>query len=63
MPPPAWDVLPLLHRVAETGALDEAREAAHELVRGAERALERVHGDIDHDRLRAIARATVDRDS
>ena len=60
--PPADEVLPLLARVAATGALDEAREAARELVRRAEETLDRIHGDLDTAPLRMVVRGVVDRD-
>ena len=61
--PPADEVLPLLHRVAATGALDEARETARDLVRRAEEELDRIAGDIDTAPLRMVVRGVVDRDS
>ncbi|MGI9116046.1 MAG: polyprenyl synthetase family protein [Gaiellales bacterium] len=61
--PPADEVLPLLQRVAATGALDEARETARELVRSAEEALDRIQGDLDTAPLRMVVRGVVDRDT
>ncbi len=57
------DVAGLLARVGETGALDEARETARELVRSAEDALDRVQGDLDTAPLRMVVRGVVDRDT
>jgi demethylspheroidene O-methyltransferase len=61
--PPADEVLPLLQRVAATGALDEARETARELVREAEETLDRIQGDLDTAPLRMVVRGVVDRDT
>ncbi len=61
-PMPA-EVAPLLARIIGTGALDEAREAARELVRAAEDALDRIHGDLDTAPLRMVVRSVVDRDT
>jgi geranylgeranyl pyrophosphate synthase len=63
VPPAPGGVLPLLARVAETGALAEAREAALDFVRLAESALDRVSGDLDTRPLRAVVRSVVDRDT
>ena len=52
-----------LGRVAATGALDEARETARDLVRRAEEELDRIAGDIDTAPLRMVVRGVVDRDS
>jgi geranylgeranyl pyrophosphate synthase len=61
--PPADEVLPLLQRVAASGALDEARETARELVREAEETLDRIQGDLDTAPLRMVVRGVVDRDT
>jgi geranylgeranyl pyrophosphate synthase len=61
--PPADEVLPLLQRVAATGALDEARETARDLVRAAEETLDRIQGDLDTAPLRMVVRGVVDRDT
>ncbi len=61
--PPADEVLPLLQRVAASGALDEARETARELVRAAEETLDRIQGDLDTAPLRMVVRGVVDRDT
>jgi geranylgeranyl pyrophosphate synthase len=57
------DVPGLLRLVAATGALDDARETARELVREAEEALDRVTGDLDTAPLRMVVRGVVDRDT
>ncbi|MGA0122016.1 MAG: polyprenyl synthetase family protein [Gaiellales bacterium] len=57
------DVPELLRLVAATGALDEARDTARELVREAEEALDRVAGDLDTAPLRMVVRGVVDRDT
>jgi geranylgeranyl pyrophosphate synthase len=62
-PPQPGDVLPLLARVADSGALAEARETALDFARLAESALDRVSGDLDVRPLRAVARSVVDRDN
>ncbi len=61
--PPADEVLPLLQRVAASGALDEARETARDLVREAEETLDRIQGDLDTAPLRMVVRGVVDRDT
>ena len=61
--PPADEVLPLLARVAATGALDEARETARDLVRQAEDTLDRIQGELDTAPLRMVVRGVVDRDT
>ncbi len=61
--PAPEDVLEVLARVVDTGALDEARETARDLVRSAEEALDRVHGDLDTAPLRMVVRGVVDRDT
>ncbi len=61
--PPTDEILPLLQRVAATGALDEARETARELVRSAEDTLDRIQGDLDTAPLRMVVRGVVDRDT
>ena len=61
--PPADEVLELLGRVAATGALDEAREFARDLVRQAEEALDRITGELDTAPLRMVVRGVVDRDT
>lgn len=61
---PAPDDVPaLLALVGETGALDDARDAARELVRSAEESLDRVTGDLDTAPLRMVVRGVVDRDT
>jgi geranylgeranyl pyrophosphate synthase len=57
------EVLPVLHRVAETSALGEARELAYDHVRRAEAALDDLDDTLDTRPLRAIARGVVDRES
>ena len=56
-------MLPLLTRVAATGALDEARETARDLVRQAEDTLDRIQGELDTAPLRMVVRGVVDRDT
>ena len=56
-------MLPLLQRVVATGALDEARETARDLVRAAEETLDRIQGDLDTAPLRMVVRGVVDRDT
>lgn len=55
-------VLPLLRRVIDTGALDDAREAAVDLVQRAEDALDRVGAEFDTTPLRLVVRSVIDRD-
>jgi geranylgeranyl pyrophosphate synthase len=62
-PPAPGDVLPVLARVAASGALGEARETAMDFVRLAEFALDRVSGDLDTRPLRGVVRSVVDRDA
>jgi geranylgeranyl pyrophosphate synthase len=62
-PPDPADLLPLLQRVASTGALAEARETALDFVRLAESALDRVGGELDTRPLRAVVKSVVDRDT
>jgi hypothetical protein len=62
-PPAPGAVLPVLERVARTGALAEARETAMDFVRLAESALDRVTGDLDTRPLRAVVKSVVDRDT
>ncbi len=57
-PPAPGDVLPVLARVATSGALAEARETAIDFVRLAEFALDRVGGDLDTRPLRAVVRSS-----
>ncbi len=61
--PAPGDVLGLLNRVVATGALDEARDAARNLVRSAEEALDRIQGDLDTAPLRSVVRGVFDRDT
>lgn len=61
--PPADEVLALLGRAAATGALDDAREFARDLVRQAEEALDRITGELDTAPLRMVVRGVVDRDT
>ncbi len=56
-------VHPLLARVGELGALEEARDTARELVRTAEEALDLITGDLDTTPLRMVVRGVVDRDT
>ncbi len=57
------DVLGLLARVADSGALDAARDEARGLVHAAEEALDRITGDLDTAPLRMVVRGVVDRDT
>ena len=57
------DVLPVLHRVRTSGALDEARAEAYRHVAEAKDALERLGDDLDIPALAAVADGVVDRDS
>ncbi len=61
--PAPEDTLAVLARVGDSGALDEARETARDLVRSAEEALDRVTGDLDTAPLRMVVRGVVDRDT
>jgi octaprenyl-diphosphate synthase len=54
------DVLPLLARVAATGALDQVRDTAESYARRAEAELERAP---DATALRALLQRAIDRDS
>ena len=56
------DVLPLLARVAATGALDQVRDTAERYARRAEAELERAPGS-DATALRALLQRAIDRDS
>ena len=58
----AQDVLPLLARVAATGALDQVRDTAESYARRAEAELERAPG-CDAPALRALLQRAIDRDS
>jgi geranylgeranyl pyrophosphate synthase len=58
----AADVLPLLSRVAATGALDQVRDTAISYAHGAEAELERASGS-DTTALRALLQRAIDRDS
>jgi heptaprenyl diphosphate synthase len=55
-------VLPLLRRIIDTGALDDARDAAVDLVQQAEEALDRVGAEFDTTPLRLVVRSVIDRD-
>jgi geranylgeranyl pyrophosphate synthase len=61
-PVEAHDVLPLLARVAATGALDQVRDTAESYARRAEAELERAPGS-DAPALRALLQRAIDRDS
>jgi len=61
--PDPEDVLGLLARVADSGALDAARDEARGLVQAAEEALDRITGDLDTAPLRMVVRGVVDRDT
>lgn len=61
--PAPEDVLPLLRRVIDTGALDDAREAALDLVQRAEDALDRIVSEFDTTPLRLVVRSVIDRDA
>ena len=61
-PVAAADVLPLLARVAATGALDQVRDTAESYARRAEAELDRATG-ADTPALRAILKRAIDRDS
>jgi geranylgeranyl pyrophosphate synthase len=58
----AADVLPVLMRVAATGALDQVRDTALTYARSAEAELERAPGS-DTTALRALLQRAIDRDS
>jgi geranylgeranyl pyrophosphate synthase len=62
-PPAPAEVLGVLARVAASGALDEARDAAREFARRADVALDELEDDLDIRPLRAIARRVVDREA
>ena len=55
-------MLPLLARVAATGALDQVRDTAESYARRAEAELERAPGS-DATALRALLQRAIDRDS
>jgi geranylgeranyl pyrophosphate synthase len=61
-PVAAPDVLPLLARVAATGALDQVRDTAESYARRAESELERAAGS-DATALRALLQRAIERDS
>jgi geranylgeranyl pyrophosphate synthase len=61
-PVAAADVLPLLARVAATGALDQVRDTAERYARRAEAELHRAPGS-DVQALRALLQRAIDRDS
>lgn len=61
--PAPEDVLPLLRRVIDTGALDDAREAALDLVQRAEDALDCIGSEFDTTPLRLVVRSVIDRDA
>ena len=61
-PVAAADVLPLLARVAATGALEQVRDTAEQYARSAEAELERAPGS-DATALRALLQRAIDRDS
>ncbi len=61
-PVAAADVLPILSRVAATGALDEVRDTAVRYAQRAEAELERAPGS-DTAALRALLQRAIDRDS
>jgi geranylgeranyl pyrophosphate synthase len=61
-PVAAPDVLPLLARVAATGALDQVRDTAESYARRAESELERASGS-DATALRALLQRAIERDS
>ena len=61
-PVAAADVLPLLARVAATGALEQVRDTAESYARLAESELDRAPGG-DATALRALLQRVVDRDS
>jgi geranylgeranyl pyrophosphate synthase len=56
------DVLPTLHRVVRSGALEQAREQAAVHVVRAEAALDRLDGLLDTGLLRAAVRGAVERE-
>jgi len=56
-------VLGLLARVAECGALAEARAVAHDCARRAEAALDDLDEHLDTRPLRAVVRGVVDREA
>jgi geranylgeranyl pyrophosphate synthase len=57
------EVLGLLARVAECGALAEARAVAHDCARRAEAALDDLDEHLDTRPLRAVVRGVVDREA
>ena len=57
------EVLGLLVRVADTGAITEARAAAHDYARQAEAALDDLDEHLDTRPLRAVVRGVVDREA
>ena len=57
------EVLGLLARVAETGAITEARAVAHDYARRAEAALDELDEHLDTRPLRAVVRGVVDREA
>jgi geranylgeranyl pyrophosphate synthase len=61
-PVAAADVLPLLARVAATGALEQVRDTAKRYARSAEAELERAPGS-EATALRALLQRAIDRDS
>jgi geranylgeranyl pyrophosphate synthase len=61
--PAPQDVLGLLARVAETGAIAEARAVAHDYARRAEAALDDLDEHLDTRPLRAVVRGVVDREA
>jgi geranylgeranyl pyrophosphate synthase len=60
--PAPEEVLPLLRRVIASGALDDARDVAGDLVQQAEDALDRIGADFDTTPLRLVVRSVIDRD-
>jgi geranylgeranyl pyrophosphate synthase len=57
------DVLPTLHRVVRSGAIDLARAEAERHAAAAEAALDELDGTIDTAPLRAAVRSSVDRNA
>jgi geranylgeranyl pyrophosphate synthase len=57
------EVLGLLARVAESGAITEARAVAHDYARRAEAALDELDEHLDTRPLRAVVRGVVDREA
>jgi geranylgeranyl pyrophosphate synthase len=57
------DVLPTLHRVVRSGAIDLARAEAERHAAAAEAALDELEGTIDTAPLRAAVRSSVDRNA